>query len=46
MAQESDAVYLAAVGDFKYDTLPRQKRPEQALLACGPAWGYLPTCAP
>ncbi|MEN9243008.1 MAG: 3-isopropylmalate dehydrogenase [Thermostichus sp. DG02_3_bins_51] len=32
MAQNSDAIYLAAVGDFKYDTLPRNKRPEQALL--------------
>lgn len=28
----SDAVLLAAIGDFKYDTLPRQLRPETGLL--------------
>jgi 3-isopropylmalate dehydrogenase len=29
----SDAVLLAAIGDFKYDTLPRHLRPETGLLA-------------
>ena len=32
LAVKSDAVLLGAVGDWKYDTLPREKRPEQGLL--------------
>lgn len=32
LAKESDAVLLGAVGDWKYDTLPRDKRPERGLL--------------
>lgn len=32
LAQESDAVLLGAVGDWKYDTLPRDIRPERGLL--------------
>ncbi len=32
LAQESDAVLLGAVGDWKYDTLPRDMRPERGLL--------------
>jgi 3-isopropylmalate dehydrogenase len=32
LAQEADAVLLGAVGDWKYDTLPRDKRPERGLL--------------
>lgn len=32
LAKESDAVLLGAVGDWKYDTLPREKRPERGLL--------------
>ena len=32
LAQESDAVLFGAVGGPKYDTLPRDKRPERALL--------------
>ena len=31
-AKEADAVLFGAVGDPRYDTLPRPKRPEQALL--------------
>lgn len=46
MAQESDAVYLAAVGDFKYDTLPRQKRPEQALLGLRAGLGLFANLRP
>lgn len=32
LAKSSDAVYLGAVGDWKYDTLPPEVRPERALL--------------
>jgi 3-isopropylmalate dehydrogenase len=32
LAVKSDAVLLGAVGDWKYDTLPREKRPERGLL--------------
>jgi 3-isopropylmalate dehydrogenase len=32
LAQEADAVLLGAVGDWKYDTLPRELRPERGLL--------------
>jgi len=30
--QESDAVLLAAIGGYKWDTLPRHQRPETGLL--------------
>ncbi|HVK54759.1 MAG TPA: 3-isopropylmalate dehydrogenase [Burkholderiales bacterium] len=32
IAKDADAVLFAAVGGPKYDTLPREKRPERALL--------------
>ena len=32
LAKECEVVLLGAVGDFKYDTLPPEKRPEQGLL--------------
>ncbi|CAM8356795.1 3-isopropylmalate dehydrogenase [Candidatus Methylopumilus planktonicus] len=32
LAFKSDAVLLGAVGDWKYDALPRDKRPERGLL--------------
>ncbi len=32
LAQAADAVLLGAVGDWKYDTLPRDMRPERGLL--------------
>jgi 3-isopropylmalate dehydrogenase len=32
LAQASDAVLLGAVGDWKYDALPRDMRPERGLL--------------
>jgi 3-isopropylmalate dehydrogenase len=32
LAREADAILFGAVGDWKYDTLPRDKRPEQAIL--------------
>ena len=31
LAKEADAILFGSVGDFKYDTLPRELRPEQAL---------------
>jgi len=32
LARDADAIMFGAVGDWKYDTLPREKRPEQAIL--------------
>jgi 3-isopropylmalate dehydrogenase len=32
LAKAADAVLLGAVGDWKYDSLPREKRPERGLL--------------
>ena len=32
VARNADAILFGAVGDWKYDTLPREKRPEQAIL--------------
>ena len=32
LAQEADAILFGAVGDWKYDTLARELRPEQAIL--------------
>ena len=32
LAQQADAVLLGAVGDWKYDNLPRDMRPERGLL--------------
>ena len=32
LAKEADAILFGAVGDFKYDTLERALRPEQAIL--------------
>jgi 3-isopropylmalate dehydrogenase len=32
LAKNSDAVLFGAVGDWKYDSLPREFRPEQAIL--------------
>lgn len=32
LSKNSDAVYLGAVGDWKYDSLPPEVRPEKALL--------------
>jgi 3-isopropylmalate dehydrogenase len=32
LAKSSDAVLFGAVGDWKYDSLPREFRPEQAIL--------------
>ena len=32
LARDADAILFGAVGDWKYDRLPREKRPEQAIL--------------
>jgi 3-isopropylmalate dehydrogenase len=32
LARDADAILFGAVGDWKYDKLPRDKRPEQAIL--------------
>jgi len=32
LARDADAILFGAVGDWKYDKLPRGKRPEQAIL--------------
>ncbi|HWV17479.1 MAG TPA: 3-isopropylmalate dehydrogenase [Rhodocyclaceae bacterium] len=32
LAKESDAILFGAIGDFSLDTLPRELRPEQAIL--------------
>jgi len=32
LTRDADAIMFGAVGDWKYDTLPREKRPEQAIL--------------
>ncbi len=32
LARKADAILFGAVGDWKYDALPRDKRPEQAIL--------------
>lgn len=42
----SDSVYLAAVGDFKYDTLPADLRPEQALLGLRAGLGLFANLRP
>lgn len=39
LAQSADAVLFGAVGDFKYDTLDRYLRPEQAILGLRKALG-------
>jgi 3-isopropylmalate dehydrogenase len=43
LAKEADAILFGAVGDWKYDTLPRELRPEQAILGLRAA-STRPTC--
>jgi len=45
-AKEADAVLFGAVGDPRYDTLPRAKRPEQALLRLRKALGLFANLRP
>jgi len=46
LAQESDAVLFGAVGDWKYDTLARELRPEQAILGLRKALGLFANLRP
>ena len=44
LAKESDAVLFGAVGDWKYDSLPREFRPSRPSWACARRWACSPTC--
>lgn len=46
LAMESDAVLFGAVGDWKYDTLERHLRPEQAILGLRKAMGLFANFRP
>ena len=46
LAKKSDAVLFGAVGDFKYDNLPRHLRPEQAILGLRKALGLFVNLRP
>jgi len=46
LAQQSDAVLFGAVGDWKYDALPREFRPEQAILGLRKALGLFANLRP
>lgn len=46
LAQQADAVLFGAVGDWKYDTLPRPLRPEQAILGLRKALGLFANFRP
>jgi 3-isopropylmalate dehydrogenase len=45
LAQAADAVLFGAVGGPKYDTLPRDKRPERASSTCARSATSSRTCA-
>lgn len=46
LAQNSVAVLFGAVGDWKYDSLPRNLRPEQAILGLRKAMGLFANLRP
>ncbi len=46
LAREADAVLFGAVGDWKYDNLPRHLRPEQAILGLRKALGLFANLRP
>jgi 3-isopropylmalate dehydrogenase len=46
LAQQSHAVLFGAVGDWKYDSLPREFRPEQALLGLRKGLGLFANLRP
>ena len=46
LAKEADAILFGAVGDPRYDTLPRAKRPEQAILGLRKALGLFANLRP
>jgi 3-isopropylmalate dehydrogenase len=46
LAQQSDAILFGAVGDFSLDTLPRELRPEQAILGLRKAFNLFANFRP
>ena len=46
LAQNSSAILFGAVGDWKYDKLPREHRPEQAILGLRKALGLFANLRP
>jgi 3-isopropylmalate dehydrogenase len=46
LAKEADAILFGAVGDARYDSLPRDKRPEQAILGLRKALGLFANLRP
>jgi 3-isopropylmalate dehydrogenase len=46
LARQADAVLFGAVGDPRYDTLPRAKRPEQAILGLRKGLGLFANLRP
>jgi 3-isopropylmalate dehydrogenase len=46
LARAADAVLFGAVGDWKYDTLPRASRPEQAILGLRKSLGLFANFRP
>ncbi|MCD8505103.1 MAG: 3-isopropylmalate dehydrogenase [Burkholderiaceae bacterium] len=46
LAKSSDAILFGAVGDWKYDRLPREHRPEQAILGLRKALGLFANLRP
>jgi 3-isopropylmalate dehydrogenase len=46
LAKQADAVLFGAVGDWKYDTLARPLRPEQAILGLRKALGLFANFRP
>jgi 3-isopropylmalate dehydrogenase len=46
LAQKSNAVLFGAVGDWKYDKLPREHRPEQAILGLRKSLGLFANLRP
>lgn len=46
LAKKSDAVFLGAVGDWKYDTLPPEIRPEKGLLGIRKGLGLFANLRP
>lgn len=46
LAKSSDAVLFGSVGDWKYDKLPREHRPEQAILGLRKALGLFANLRP
>jgi len=46
LAKAADAILFGAVGDWKYDSLPREKRPEQAILGLRKSLGLFANLRP